>query len=183
MEGEVTSPTRNSSFRLMKPSMTISAVGRHRQIQRFARRHLDIPVDDGAGHFHLAPQIHVQAGEVAHDLVGRGTPATTAIGMRSAPLSRYLWIIRLVCGVTKLTSANPEPIRNSSRSHRPRSQNIRQQRNALARQHLIGMRSCGTVRGFRHDFGLDLIHVVQRNRILERRWNQNVAFERQQVVV
>ena len=43
---------------------------RHRQLDRLARHHLNIPVHDGADHFHLAPHVQVQAGKIAHDLVG-----------------------------------------------------------------------------------------------------------------
>ena len=46
-------------------------LGRHGEIERLARHHLDIAVHDGADHLHLAPRIHVKTGEVGHDLVGR----------------------------------------------------------------------------------------------------------------
>ena len=46
-------------------------LGRNGQVDRLAWHHLDIAVHDGADHLHLAPHVHVQAGEIGHDLVGR----------------------------------------------------------------------------------------------------------------
>ncbi len=41
------------------------------QVDGLAGHHLDIDVHDGADHLHLAPQVHVQAGEITHDFICR----------------------------------------------------------------------------------------------------------------
>jgi hypothetical protein len=42
----------------------------HGQVDGFARHHFHVAVHDGADHLHLA-HVHVQAGEISCDLVGR----------------------------------------------------------------------------------------------------------------
>ena len=62
-------------------------------------------------------------------------------------------------------------------------ENVRQHENAFARQNFVGMRRRRPIGAFGNDLGLDLVGVVQRDDVFQRRRNQDVALQRQQILI
>ena len=62
-------------------------------------------------------------------------------------------------------------------------QDVGYQQNPLARQHFVRMRSGRSVGRLANDLRLDLVRIIQRDHVFQRRGNQNFALHRQQIVV
>ena len=75
------------------------------------------------------------------------------------------------------------PLKIADRDSARIGQNIRDYEDPFTGENLVGMRRRRPIGPFGHNFGLHLVGIMQCYGVFQRRGDENVAFEREQVLV